>query len=280
MCQRYQKMTEDSLQSLKELRTIWRTWLVNIWSMHFLDKAQWFDTDHGSSRNMRFFEKYRAGDREFFAILGSLNRPISTISSMSSTILFHQRLKSKPNARNAHKRRRDNKYFCSGPRNLEPCSLALPIIFLHLCMITLAYVSAKDYGHTLMPRWLSKWQENSEKWVIWLSLTKYWKQDLRLRGEYPKLLEVVEKDIEYFRSRLTGSQTDESHHSLQMVVEFRNTWFVNKNFESARVLTCKARNLISLRCSFLRLVSRLSCWAPCQHWSQKNSEFYGAEIHS
>ena len=53
--------------------------------------------------------------------------------------------------------------------------------------------------------------------------------DLRLRGEYPKLLEVVEKDIEYFRSRLTGSQTDESHHSLQMVVDFRNTWFEQKS---------------------------------------------------
>ena len=61
----YQKIAEDSLQSTKELRTIWRSWVVNSSTMYILAEAQWFGTDEGPPRDMGSYDEYRAGDRGF-----------------------------------------------------------------------------------------------------------------------------------------------------------------------------------------------------------------------
>ena len=73
MFQVYQKMTKDSLQSTKELGTIWRSWVVNSSTLYILAEAQWFGTDEGPPRDMGSYDEYRTGDRGFFAILGSPN---------------------------------------------------------------------------------------------------------------------------------------------------------------------------------------------------------------
>ena len=73
MFQVYKKMAKDSLQSTTELRTIWRSWVVNRSTMYILAEAQWFGTDEGPPRDMGTYDEYRAGDRGVFAILGSPN---------------------------------------------------------------------------------------------------------------------------------------------------------------------------------------------------------------
>lgn len=49
--------------------------------------------------------------------------------------------------------------------------------------------------------------------------------DLRLRGDYEAVLDIVQKDVARLSNLLTGDSSDDGRRYLNMVLNFRATWF-------------------------------------------------------